>query len=65
MRSFAIIFLSILSVSFMSAQKPVDEGLQVLYKKEAYGGVSLNMNGYGAFFTYAKYKSAYKLNLYN
>ncbi|MFN0032214.1 MAG: hypothetical protein ACKVOR_08660 [Flavobacteriales bacterium] len=47
------------------AQSNVDDGLQVLYKKEAYGGISLNMNGYGAFFTYGKYKSAYKLNLFS
>ncbi len=65
MKNFAITILAFLSTAILTAQKPADESLQVLYKKEAYGGVSLNMNGYGAFFTYAKYKTAFKLNLYN
>ncbi len=62
------IFISIILIAASNgvAQKAeTNDGLQVLYKKEAYGGITLNMNGYGAFFTYGKYKGAYKIKLYN
>lgn len=61
-----LIFISVVlsfKLPLIAQQSEAIDGLQVLYKKEAYGGISLNMNGYGAFFTYGKYKGAYKLNL--
>ncbi len=56
-------FMLCLAASAIAQQGEAIDGMQVLYKKEVYGGVSLNMNGYGAFITYGKYKGAYKLNL--
>ncbi|MBX7052519.1 MAG: hypothetical protein K1X54_10835 [Flavobacteriales bacterium] len=59
--SFLLLFFTFTAVSAQN----IDEEDIVLYKKQRYGGLNLNMNGYGFTGTLAKYDGAYKLWLLN
>lgn len=54
----ALILVGLLTAVVSFAQSEAYEEPVVLYKKQHYGGINLNSHGYGAFFTYGKYKDA-------
>jgi hypothetical protein len=58
----SILCLVVSSVSF--SQNIAEEDI-VLYKKQRYGGININNNGFGLTGTLAKYDGAYKLWLFN
>lgn len=60
-RSIYTILVSLMAVSGFAQNELYDEPV-VLYSKQHYGGINLNSRGYGAFFTYGKYKDASHIN---
>ena len=59
--------LSILCVLFFTSvfAQQIPEDDIILFRKQRYGGLNLNTNGYGANLTLGKYQGAYKLWLFN
>jgi hypothetical protein len=60
----SLIFILLLASVAMCGQNIKEEDI-VLFKKQRYGGLNLNMNGYGLTGTMARYDGAYKLWLFN
>jgi hypothetical protein len=61
-RQVATILLFVFATVVSFAQNELYDEPVVLYSKQHYGGINLNSHGYGAFFTYGKYKDASHIN---
>jgi hypothetical protein len=55
----------ILLANTLAFSQPIPEEEMILFKKQRYGGLNLNTNGFGITGTLAKYDGAYKLWLLN
>lgn len=65
-RNIAVILLILIGgLTETFAQRPETQVNQVAFRKELYGGLSLNTNGWGGNFTYAKFKTADVKRLYS
>lgn len=64
MRALATILLFCVLRS-MNAQQDLYGEPTILYSRQIYGGPNLNLNGFGGFLTYAKYRDAFRLRVYN
>lgn len=65
MRTLYAILFFFLSSCGLLAQTVGDGEPDIIYDRQQYGGFNLNLNGFGIFYNYLKYKDAKHLRLYN
>lgn len=60
-----LLVIGLIMVSLSAIAQPIPESEIILFKKQRYGGLNLNTNGFGATGTIARYDGAYKMWLFN
>ncbi|MFZ4784809.1 MAG: hypothetical protein ACOYLH_04975 [Flavobacteriales bacterium] len=62
---YSLVLVFILIIQFGWSQVSSGEQANILYNRQKYGGFCMNSQGFGGFFTYAKYQDAFRQNIFH